>query len=94
MRKTKTKLWEWQQKANDGGICVKCGCKVSKLSVDHIIPVTIVEVLDNTGLAVYDDEDNFQLMCYPCNKMKQNRLDKTNPKTIPLLKKYNETPTN
>ena len=84
----KTKLYEWQQKGSLGGVCEKCKLERKVLTVDHIIPVEILNTLDITGEAVYEDEQNFQLVCFPCNQFKRNRIDITNPKTKILLQKY------
>ena len=80
-----TKLYEWQ--LNPNGTCVKCGYE-GRMTVDHIIPVTIIEVIDRTGRAVVNDEDNFQYLYGACNAMKSNRIDIQNPKTKELLLKY------
>ena len=83
----KSKLYEWQVRAREGGICVKCGRLLPILSVDHIVPLAIMDMLDDTGLMKYEYDYNFQLLCYPCNRFKGGKLDKTNPKTIEILKK-------
>jgi 5-methylcytosine-specific restriction endonuclease McrA len=83
-----TKLWQWRNEKCGIGICQKCG-KEKDLTVDHIVPQNILESL---GLKneIYNDEENFELTCFACNKFKGGRLDLANPKTIPLLKKYIE----
>ena len=86
--KQKTKLAEWQKLAQQGGVCNICKLKKEQLTVDHIVPVAILAVIDETGEARYEDELNFQLVCHPCNAFKAGRLDKTNPKTKELLIKY------
>lgn len=83
--KKKTKYYEWQQKAKTGA-CEKCGFNV-RITVDHIIPVTLLTELGCRD-AAYEDEENFQLLCQLCNTLKSNRLDHLNPKTVFLLKKY------
>jgi len=85
MNMSKTKLWEWQQKASKGGQCEKCGRNLSYLTVDHIVPLALIEMLDDTGKMKYEDERNFQLLCVPCNKFKACRIDKINPKTKEIL---------
>lgn len=87
MKKTRRQqnLYKWQEVARQGGKCCKCGEYHKTLSVDHIVPIAILDMLDETGEAVFEWEDNFQLMCPPCNKFKANRLDKTNPKTREIL---------
>lgn len=88
MKKNKTKLSEWQIKAKLGGECSICKKTVKKLTVDHIIPVTIVRNIDLTGEAIYEDEENFELICSPCNSLKSHNLDRKNPKTKKILEKY------
>jgi 5-methylcytosine-specific restriction endonuclease McrA len=80
-----SKLHIWQAKGKSGGECANCKHKVQTLTVDHIIPVSFIEVLDRTGLLVHEWEDNFQYMCRACNQFKSNRIDITNPKTKELL---------
>lgn len=84
-KKIKTKLWQWQMKCKNGGICEKCLQHSNNLTVDHIIPIWIVDMLDEVGNAKYEWEDNFQFLCRICNTYKANRLDKRNPKTMKLL---------
>ncbi|MCP4355467.1 MAG: hypothetical protein GY793_07510 [Proteobacteria bacterium] len=86
--KKKSKLYEWQEKGKTGGKCELCFKNVPFLTVDHIIPITIIDVIDITGQVKYEDESNFQHICMPCNHFKSNRLDIKNPKTIILLEKY------
>lgn len=81
-----TKLAEWQQKALQEGTCSRCGKHMGQLTVDHIIPLALLDMLDTTGLLRYNWEENFEMVCYPCNKFKAARLDLANQKTIPLLK--------
>jgi 5-methylcytosine-specific restriction endonuclease McrA len=80
----KTKLWEWQQRAKNAGHCEECNNFKKALTVDHIIPVSI---LDQLGL--FDEkvnwEENFRLVCEYCNRFKGGRLDIRNPKTLVLL---------
>ena len=57
------------------------------MSVDHIIPINLLEQL-GLDYALKDDEENFEVMCITCNRYKGGRIDLANPKTIPLLKKY------
>ena len=88
MKKQNSKLSEWQKKAKLGGECATCKNIVDKLTVDHIIPVAIVRNIDLTGEAIYEDEENFELVCLPCNSIKSHNLDRKNPKTKQLLEKY------
>jgi len=83
--KKRHKLYEWQQKAKQRGFCHTCKSICESLSVDHIIPATVVDMLDETGLLNYEWEENFELLCSACNKFKANRIDKKHPKTKELL---------
>jgi 5-methylcytosine-specific restriction endonuclease McrA len=75
----------WQKIAEQGGKCERCQRVVSHLTVDHIVPSSIIQSLDDTGQLHLTLEENFQFLCYPCNRLKGNRLDKTCPKTKELL---------
>ena len=87
-RKKNTKLWEWQKNAQKGGVCTRCGQHYDCLTVDHIIPKGILEVISED--AVYEDEENFELSCFACNRFKGMRIDLSNPKTKPLMLKYSK----
>lgn len=88
MKKTLgTKLGDWQNKARVGGICPSCLKEYAGLTVDHVIPVVLLQQIGLIDLA-YSDDENLELMCKGCNGMKGGRLDVRNPKTLPLLKKY------
>lgn len=84
-KKNNSMLSEWQKQAKLGGACSKCFEGKTSLTVDHIIPVTILNTLDETGEKMYEWQDNFQLLCRICNVMKAGRLDKRNPRTKDLL---------
>jgi len=88
MRSQKSKLWELQQANQNGGECVKCKRMVGYLTVDHIVPASFVMCLDNGKYLAVNDEENFQMLCQPCNKMKGASWDFTNSATIKLLVKY------
>jgi 5-methylcytosine-specific restriction endonuclease McrA len=92
MAKAKTKkksaLYRMQQIGLEGGICPRCNHPTFTLTVDHIVPVSILSVLDDTGEAIYEDEENMELICHPCNKFKGHNLDKKNPLTKKILLKY------
>lgn len=81
-----TKLFEWQQKAKQGGKCDCCG-KEKELNVEHIIPVSIMSQL---GLQdeIINDEENFELFCFACNRYKGSAINIAHPKTKGLLLKY------
>ena len=87
VKKAKTKLHKWQKKAREGGICEKCKIETPYLTVDHIIPIFVIEALDETGIMKYEDESNFQFLCKICNFSKGSRIDKRNPKTKEMFLK-------
>jgi 5-methylcytosine-specific restriction endonuclease McrA len=83
-----TKLNEWRIRAQSGE--VRCSCGMDRnLTVDHIIPQQILFAL---GLfeEIYEDEENFEILCKLCNAQKGNKLDPKNPKTYSLLRKYTD----
>lgn len=88
MRSAKSKLWEYQQNYQNGGECKKCKRMVGYLTVDHIVPASFVICLDNGKNLAINDEENFQMLCQPCNKMKGAAWDFTDERTIKLLAKY------
>lgn len=83
-----SKLDEWRIRGTEGGVCGECNQKVGRLTVDHIIPLTILASLDDALDKAINDETNFQLLCELCNRKKSGYLDIRNPKTAPLLAKY------
>lgn len=88
MKKKGSKLDEYQKIAKQGGVCQTCNKHSNYLTIDHIIPKHILEMLDLTGEACFGDVKNFEFVCPTCNKFKDNRLDIKNPKTKILLQKY------
>lgn len=86
--KHRSKLFAWQENGREGGVCQRCTHHVATLTVDHIIPVSILLPIDRTGELVYEDEENFEFLCRACNGFKGNNLDIFNPKTKTLLLKY------
>ena len=66
--------------------CFKCPLKKA-LTVDHIIPQSILRNLNIDPKKTYD-EDNLQVLCFACNMAKGQQLDFSNPKTKVLLLKY------
>ena len=66
--------------------CAKCP-NTKNLTLDHIIPVSILRNL-NIDPAKTFDKKNLQVLCYACNQMKGHELDFINPKTKKLLLEY------
>lgn len=81
----KTKLFQWQLDSNNHK-CVKCERPNS--TVDHIIPLFIIDGLCLDSDVFLNDEDNFQYLCRLCNMKKSNGLEPDNPKTYTLMIKY------
>ena len=85
---TKSEIYALRKKfLEEGKECGKCQRK-ENLTVDHIVPVSLLE-----QLGIYIDQDpneceNWQILCFPCNQYKKGRLDFTNLKTKSLLLKY------
>ena len=88
MLKAKSKLNEIQNRKDKEGICRKCNRHLF-LTVDHIIPI---HILENLGLSTeqYDDVENFELICQYCNRRKGNKLDLLDERVFSLLEKYVE----
>ena len=84
-KKNYTKLKEWQDFSQKGGKCEKCKREVKQLTVDHIIPVSILLRFDEGKELSYEWADNYQMLCRPCNTMKGQGLDITEKKTAKLL---------
>lgn len=80
-----SKLNEQQEVAKRGGVCAKCKGEYDCLTVDHVVPVSILEMLDGGEYWKYEGVENFQFLCRVCNSFKSNRLDKTNPNTFIVL---------
>lgn len=70
----------------EDSVCEKCGTKEIKLTVDHIVPCSILSDLGITDF--YEDTDNFQILCIDCNTSKRAHLDFSEPRTKQLLLKY------
>lgn len=74
---------QYKERLKRGKACARCG-KFALLTVDHIIPRSLLSKF--LSLDWGDKEQNLQVLCEPCNKIKGGDLDYTNPKTIPLLR--------
>ena len=86
MKKPKTYLWQLQNREVKTGICNMCH-EQAELTIDHIFPASL---LVKWGLQdeLYNDKDNFQLICRKCQLLKKDCFDFHNPKTIYLIEKY------
>lgn len=85
-KKVNTKLYEWQERCKSGTEkCTKCPEK-RHLTVDHIVPVNILEQLglDKTEI-LYNMDSNFEILCRYCNSLKAGRIDVRNKKTYSIL---------
>lgn len=81
-------LDSYRKKLREGNFtCAYPNCIKTKLTVDHIIPQQLLSMLGLQGFINTDDE-NFQYLCKFHNNQKGSSIDYTNPKTLPLLKKY------
>lgn len=86
--KKKSKLYEWQQRCKQGTEkCSRCG-DTKGLTVDHIVPSHLLLQLstEHTPMA-HEWEENFEILCMYCNRMKGGNLDVRNPKTYQVLRK-------
>lgn len=78
---------EWMiEQREKRSLCSKCGASYP-LTIDHILPkIMLLQLgLDEER---HIDSDNLEVLCRACNQLKGDRLDFSNKKTIPLLKKY------
>jgi 5-methylcytosine-specific restriction endonuclease McrA len=74
----------------DGAVCRRCG-SVKDLTLDHIIPVSILRQIIGMDMhQKYDDLENLEILCRRCNLFKGNQIEMANPKAKILLKKYLE----
>lgn len=81
----KSKLFEWQQKCKNGTeVCAKCG-ENRCLTVDHIVPVFLLEQLGTEEMLSHDIELNYEILCIYCNRQKNSKLDVRNPKMYEVL---------
>lgn len=66
-----------------GDVCGRCG-RATMLSVDHIIPKSILEVMGVDVERAFMPE-NLMILCRPCNGIKSSRLDFSIPQTKAVL---------
>lgn len=84
--KPRTKLAEWQERCKNGTEkCAKCE-ETRDLTVDHIVPVELLEkfMLDRIYV-LYEMDENFQILCRYCNRSKSCNIDVKNPVTYKIL---------
>ena len=62
-------LVQWQIKAKEGGVCTKCKTIVPKLTVDHIIPINIIDMLDRKRIAFIRSLVMFEPCYYTTDRM-------------------------
>lgn len=74
----------------DGKKCYRCG-REDWLTVDHIVPVSILRDMGVPELETYADKENLRLLCKMCNGFKANRLDFSDPRTKRVLLRILET---
>ena len=68
--------------------CAKCP-RIRHLTIDHIIPKTILKDFGvDTSLKFFPE--NYQVLCKPCNMLKSSHLDFANPQTVLLLRRLME----
>lgn len=83
------KMW-LQEQIEQGVGCGRCNEKDDfQLSVDHIIPESLLEQFGLWPKEVFMPM-NYEVLCKRCNWFKSSRLDFANPKTKILLKKFVE----
>lgn len=68
------------------GKCEKCPATVN-LTLDHIVPLALLQSFGYDP-DHYFDAANLRVLCKPCNMFKSARLDFTDYRTKPLLRKY------
>jgi 5-methylcytosine-specific restriction endonuclease McrA len=68
----------------DGKKCYRCG-REEWLTIDHIVPVSILRDMGVEERETYADSENLRILCKPCNSFKANRLDFADPRTKRVL---------
>ena len=90
-RYKKTK-WFWALELAQSGAerCAKCG-EAQDLTIDHIVPVSLLKQFLLGSVEDYDLQynyaQNFQVLCYQCNKQKADKIEIENPRTYEILEK-------
>lgn len=79
-------LHQWQQKCKEGTEkCANCG-ETQRLTVDHIVPVSLINQFMIFDERVNCDfEENFEILCYYCNRRKAANIDPRNPRVYQIL---------
>lgn len=88
----KTKIARAQErlKERDGAKCAKCGSP-NELTIDHIIPVSLLAFFGIKVEHTYNLKKhghNLQLLCRACNSLKSNRVDWSDPRSLPIFQSY------
>ena len=90
-KKKATKLYELQEACKKGLVsCRKCG-GTRFPTVDHIVPVNILQQFALTQEDIYEllynDSDNMEILCAYCNTEKGAKVDLRNPVTYMVLRR-------
>lgn len=88
--KEKIALAKKKLEERDGAKCIKCP-STNELTVDHIIPVSLLEffgIKREQSYTMKKHGANLQLLCRACNSLKSNRVDWSDKRSLPLLQSY------
>lgn len=73
----------------DGRKCRKCP-RTEWLTVEHVVPVQILDDMGIPRWESYKDLENLEILCKICNGFKGGRLDFADPRTKIILMRYLE----
>ena len=73
----------------NGAKCDSCS-RDKWLTVEHIIPVSILKDMGFSTEEMYEDNENLRILCRICNAQKGGHLDFNDSRTKKLLLKYLE----
>lgn len=68
----------------DGKHCRRCN-REDWLTIDHVVPVSLIRDMGVSEMESYTDAENLQILCKICNGFKANRLDFSDPRTKSVL---------
>ena len=71
----------------DGKQCRRCP-RTEWLTLDHVVPLSVLKDMGISERESYSDEENLQILCKICNQYKGDRLDFADPRTKTLLLRY------